>query len=136
MLVTAGMDGIIRMWDFDAIDAAEVDADHSIDFALHPVCEYRPPWFPSAQALKPSATSLKVGIRSLVDSCTDPETNTRTLIIQDTRGSSTAVTFTLSTPDDFAEKYMFEGNGYSHFDASGFTRFCEQGNLHQGRRSP
>jgi WD40 repeat protein len=111
VLITAGMDGVIRMWDFDAIDTAEVDADVSLDFALHPVCEYRPPFLPASQPGAPLAQK-QIGIRTLVDS--GPTTNSegdalRTFVVQDTKGRTTAVTFSLSTPVEFP---LFEGEAH------------------------
>lgn len=39
-LITAGSDGVIRWWNFKEVDAAEVDADHSMDYTIEPMAEY------------------------------------------------------------------------------------------------
>eukprot|EP00981_Chlorochromonas_danica_P000742 scaffold167_cov168-Ochromonas_danica.AAC.9 len=41
-IISASLDGLIRWWDFTAIDTAEVDSDHSMDFELTPIAEYSP----------------------------------------------------------------------------------------------
>jgi cilia- and flagella-associated protein 44 len=42
-LVTAGHDGYIRWWCVKEIDSAEVDADHSIDYEIEPLKEFKNP---------------------------------------------------------------------------------------------
>ena len=39
-LITASIDGYIRWWNIDVIEASEVDSDRSIDFELQPDVEY------------------------------------------------------------------------------------------------
>ena len=53
-LITAGNDGYIRWWCVKEIDSAEVDSDHSMDYEIEPLSEYK---IPSGMA-----------IRALVDS--------------------------------------------------------------------
>jgi WD40 repeat protein len=40
-IVTAGLDGYLKWWDLEVIDAAEVDSDHSMDFIIQPLSETR-----------------------------------------------------------------------------------------------
>ena len=39
-IITAGHDGTIKWWNFNVIDSAEVDSDHSMDFELVPMAEF------------------------------------------------------------------------------------------------
>ena len=50
-LITAGNDGFIRWWPMSTIDTAEVDSDHSMNFELEPLREYRIPSGKSVRAL-------------------------------------------------------------------------------------
>jgi WD40 repeat protein len=61
-LVTAGTDGYIRWWCMRVIDAAEVDADHSIDFEIEPLREFKNPNGKAIRAVvdnKPSVNTEK-----------------------------------------------------------------------------
>lgn len=78
-VVTASEDGFIRWWDFNAIDAAEVDSDVTMDFELLPLAEYY--------------LGAGCGVRTLVDGgAVGPS---RSLIIIDKLGRMETVTFTL-----------------------------------------
>lgn len=71
IVITCGKDGYVRFWDFEAIDAAEVDADISMDFELFPVAEYR-------------LCEEGVGIHTMLDS--GNQNGIRYLVVLDTFG--------------------------------------------------
>ena len=48
-LITTGNDGYIRWWDMNEVDTAEVDTDHSIDYEIEPLREFKTP---SGKAIK------------------------------------------------------------------------------------
>eukprot|EP01038_Epipyxis_sp_PR26KG_P009306 gene9306-12538_t len=79
-IITAAVDGYIRWWDFSAIDSAEVDSDHSMDFQILPVAEYF------------IGQTTSVGIKAMIDS--GYVDNTRYFVILDTGGQMQTVTFT------------------------------------------
>jgi WD40 repeat protein len=83
-LATAGIDGYIRWWSFDVIDAAEVDSDQSMDFELKPMAEYY---------LGPGK-----GIRSVVDG--GDVKGTRSLYVVDTDGKMQRLQFPLYGDND------------------------------------
>jgi WD40 repeat protein len=39
-IVTAGLDGLMKWWDLEVIDTAEVDSDHSMDFIIQPLSDF------------------------------------------------------------------------------------------------
>jgi len=82
MLVTAAEDGMIRWWDFGAIDTAEVDTDITMDFELLCVAEYQ--------------VDADIKIRSMLDCGADGLS--RTLIINDSFGRTLSVKFPLVEP--------------------------------------
>jgi WD40 repeat protein len=76
-LVSASLDGYIRWWDFNAIDTAEVDSDHSMDFELLPLAEIQ--------------LNGGVGVKTMLDSYL--KDNVRSLILIDTAGNHQVVKF-------------------------------------------
>lgn len=81
-VITASDDGFIRWWDFNAIDAAEVDSDVTMDFELFPLAEYY--------------LGEGNGVRTMVDGGSVPGSSSRTFIILDKLGRTETLTFTLS----------------------------------------
>ena len=79
-LITAAADGMIRWWDYEAIDSAEVDADITLDFELFPVAEYR--------------LGKGTRVNQMVDCGT--KGSTRTFVIHDADGKAQVVKFQLS----------------------------------------
>jgi WD40 repeat protein len=80
-VISASVDGFVRWWDFTAIDAAEVDSDHSMDFELLPLAEY--------------FVGKDTGVRAMIDSGI-VDGDSRFFLILDTNGKLQTVTFTLS----------------------------------------
>ena len=86
-LVTASTDGFIRWWNFDIIDAAEVDSDNSIDFVLTPATEY---YIGNGR-----------GVKMMVDGGIIGEA--RTFYVVDTAGCSQSIYFWLGEePEEIA----------------------------------
>lgn len=83
-LITAGLDGFIRWWDFDAIDSAEVDSDNSMDFELQPIATYH---------------LTGVGIKSMIDTGVVAEStgDFRGFIILDSNGALRFIKFPMVT---------------------------------------
>ena len=79
-LITAAADGMVRWWDYEAIDTAEVDADITLDFELLPVAEYR--------------LSEGTRVSQMVD-C-GPKGSTRSFVIHDANGKSQVIKFQLT----------------------------------------
>jgi WD40 repeat protein len=76
-IISASLDGSLRWWDFGAIDSAEVDSDHSMDFTLLPLAEYRLP--------------ENAGMKSVMDCGTHG--NQRSFIIVDSSGTASNISF-------------------------------------------
>ena len=95
-VITASDDGFIRWWDFNAIDAAEVDSDVTMDFELFPLAEYY--------------LGEGNGVRTMVDGGSVPGSSSRTFIILDKLGRTETLTFTLSmgAVDEGSPSKLFE----------------------------
>ena len=88
-VVTASVDGFIRWWDFAAIDAAEVDSDHSMDFELEPIAEF--------------FIGEDVGVKAMLDSgsiVSEFTVGSRFFVILDTHGHIQVITFSLFVTED------------------------------------
>lgn len=97
-IVSAGLDGYIRFWDFHSIDAAEVDADHSMDFELIPLAE-----FSISDNEQQNGSNSPVGIKQIVaeitnssDGSAEPSKNSNSFILYDTCGRLQKITIALS----------------------------------------
>jgi WD40 repeat protein len=102
-IITAGMDGCIKLWDYTIIDSAEVDSDNTMDFELVPIAEYQ------VTSENSTVTSIhdmntdplsdaKIGIKTFIDSGIIEEENQRFFVIVDSN-SRTRVIY-LSLMDD------------------------------------
>lgn len=77
-VVSASLDGLVKWWDFTAIDAAEVDSDHSMDFELYPLAEY--------------AMANGAGIKAVIDTKILADSS-RLFVALDVKGQAHTVTF-------------------------------------------
>lgn len=84
-IVSSSTDGWIRWWDYSAIDSAEVDSDHSMDFPLLPLAEYQYPG--------------TIGIKGLID-C-GFRNDSRRFVVIDANGSSNLMTFRWKSGEQF-----------------------------------
>jgi len=104
-IISGSSDGFIRWWDFGAIDSAEVDADHSMDFELLPLAEYQ--------------LSESVGIKTMLDG--GLVRNARRFLFVDTSGKGQVLAFTWRTPEavttlcDSLIKYISTGGSDPDF---------------------
>jgi WD40 repeat protein len=80
-IITAGVDGYIRWWDFASIDSAEVDSDHSMDFELIPITSY--------------FIGKDVGIKCMIDSGRNELS--RCFVILDTKGNMQTISFSFNS---------------------------------------
>lgn len=82
-VISAGMDGFVRVWDFKTVDAAESFADNSIDVSISPLAEF--------------SVGAGVGIKALVDS--GRHGNSRFFVLSDTKGSLRRLDLRLPSTD-------------------------------------
>lgn len=81
-VISASTDGYIRWWDFNTMDSAEVDSDHSMNFELLPIAEYY------------VGGTDKSGVQTMVDS--GYVGTFRYFVFQDTKGRLQCYKFNLS----------------------------------------